>query len=137
VWHHRSDGGDLSRGVLVRGLSGTFGFATRREINLVDVQSYSPAGNLLAAAKTMEQGEVAVLVVLVLWGPLNVGGIFEHRAWALASELLRLPVTGIALALALSGAAWHGVWFFGLVAVVTGFLFCLLWRRGEFERAGS
>ena len=78
-----------------------------------------------------------MLVVMVLWGLLNVGGIFEQRPWAMASELLRLPATGVALALALPGAAWSGVLVLGLAVVGTGLLFWLLWRRAELERAGS
>ena len=93
---------------------------------------------LLAAGGTMGRGEVAVLVLVVLWGLLNVGGIFERRPWAMASELLRLPVTGVALGLALPGAAWwRGVLLLGLAVVGTGLLFWLLWRRGQVERAGS
>ena len=62
---------------------------------------------LLAAGGTMGRGEVAVLVVMVLWGLLDVGGIFEHRAWALASELLRLPVTAVLLAAGLPEGGWR------------------------------
>ena len=56
------------------------------------------AVGLLAAGRSLARGELVVAAVLVLWALLNIGGIFDHRRWALPSELLRLPVTAAALA---------------------------------------
>jgi sterol desaturase/sphingolipid hydroxylase (fatty acid hydroxylase superfamily) len=53
---------------------------------------------LLAIGESMARRELAIDVALVLWALLNVGGIFDHRRWALPSELLRLPVSAAMLA---------------------------------------
>ena len=58
----------------------------------------SLAVGLLAAGKSLPRASSSLLAVLVLWGVLNIGGIFDHRRWALPSELVRLPVTAAALA---------------------------------------
>ena len=69
-------------------------------------------GGLAPGGRTAGGGQVAWPAaswprsrVLVLWALLNIGGIFDHRRWALPSELLRLPVTAAALGRALTGAA--------------------------------
>ena len=54
---------------------------------------------------SLPRGEVAVGVGLVLWALLNLGGIFEQRTWALASEFARLPVTAVLLAAKLPAGA--------------------------------
>ncbi len=95
------------------------------------------AVGLLAAGKTMGGGELAALAVLVLWALLDVGGLFERRPWALPSELVRLPVTAVALAIRVPASSWRGAVLSGLVLVVVGLALCLLWHRGEFEGGGS
>ena len=85
----------------------------------------------------MGGGELAVFAALVLWALLNVGGVFEHRRWALPSELMRLPVTAGLLATRLAESSWRGLALWGLVLVVMGLALCLLWHRGEFEGARS
>jgi hypothetical protein len=88
---------------------------------------------LLAAGKTMGGGELAVLVLLMLWALLNVGGIFEHRRWAFSSELLRLPVTAAVLAVALPANSWHGPLQAGLALSAAGLALWLFRHRGELE----
>src|SRR4029077_19864800 len=64
------------------------------------------AVGLLAAGTSLPRGELVVAAVLVLWALLNIGGIFDHRRWALPSELLRLPVTAATLAARLPDGSW-------------------------------
>jgi prepilin signal peptidase PulO-like enzyme (type II secretory pathway) len=59
------------------------------------------AFGLIAVGQTLPRRELVILAVLVLWGVLNIGGIFDRRRWALPSELARLPVTAAALAFTL------------------------------------
>jgi alkylglycerol monooxygenase len=58
----------------------------------------SLAFGLLALGQSLPRHELVLLAMLVLWGVLNVGGIFDRRRWALPSELARLPATAAALA---------------------------------------
>ena len=72
----------------------------------------------------------------MLWALLNLGGIFENRLWAFASELLRLPVTAILLAAKVPAGAWLTFTRAGLaVAVVVSVAFPALLspqeRRGR------
>jgi hypothetical protein len=53
---------------------------------------------LLAAEGSLQLTRLVAAAVLVSWALLNVGGIFDHRRWALPSELIRLPITAFALA---------------------------------------
>jgi hypothetical protein len=85
---------------------------------------------LMAAGEGPMGVEVAVGVALVLWAMLDFGGIFEHRRWALFSELARLPVTAAALATRLPEAPWRLPAGAGLAtAVVTSWLCLLAYRR--------
>ena len=54
---------------------------------------------LMAEGESLPRGELVAGAVLVLWALLDLGGIFDHRRWALPSELLRLPVTAAAAGL--------------------------------------
>jgi hypothetical protein len=56
------------------------------------------AVGLLAVSKSLPRGDLVVAAALVLWALMNIGGIFDHRPWALASELVRLPATAAAAA---------------------------------------
>ncbi len=47
---------------------------------------------LLVARDALSYAQLVVAALLVLWTLLNIGGIFDHRPWALVSELVRLPV---------------------------------------------
>src|SRR5262249_12387022 len=62
---------------------------------------------LMAAGEGPTSVELVIGTVLVLWALLNLGGIFEHRRWALPSELLRLPATAAALAVRLPDSPWR------------------------------
>jgi alkylglycerol monooxygenase len=53
---------------------------------------------LMAGGTSLPGRELIVLAALVLWGVLNIGGIFDRRRWAVPSELARLPITAGALA---------------------------------------
>ena len=73
------------------------------------------AVGLLAAGKSLARGELGDGRRCSCCGRCsNIGGIFDHRRWALPSELLRLPVTAAVLAARLpegvcaapSWAAW-------------------------------
>lgn len=88
------------------------------------------AFGLLAGARSLTQGELIAGVGLVLWALLNLGGIFEYRLWAFASELLRLPVTAIVLATKVPAGDRATLSRAGLaVAVVASLLFLLSYRR--------
>jgi sterol desaturase/sphingolipid hydroxylase (fatty acid hydroxylase superfamily) len=56
---------------------------------------------LMAVGDSLPRRELLFLAVLVMWGLLNIGGMFDRRRWALPSELARLPVTAAGLAFAL------------------------------------
>ena len=91
------------------------------------------AVGLLAAGKSLARGELVVRPVLVLWGLLNIGGIFDHRRWALVSELVRLPVTAAALASKLPTGAWDSLARGGLLLLVVAFWLWLLCYRRQFD----
>jgi len=93
------------------------------------------AVGLLAAGKSLPRGELVVAAVLVLWALLNIGGIFDHRRWALPSELLRLPVTAGALATRLPQGTWLAPAQVGLTLAVVAFWLCLLVYRRQFDGA--
>ena len=87
------------------------------------------AFGLMAAGKSLARGEVIVAAVLVLWALLNIGGIFEHRRWALISELLRIPVTAALFAVRLpDGSSFLAVQAGLAMAVVALWLFLLIYR---------
>jgi alkylglycerol monooxygenase len=85
----------------------------------------------LANGKSMAGRELVALALLVLWALLDIGGIFERRAWALRSELLRLPVTAVVLAIGLPDGPWHLHAQACLAVSVAGLVLWLLWNRGE------
>jgi alkylglycerol monooxygenase len=93
------------------------------------------AVGLLMGATTLPRGEVVVGVGLVLWALLNLGGIFEQRPWAFASELGRLPVTALLLSGKLpAGPSLIPAQAALATAVVMSWL-CLLRYRREFQVA--
>ena len=49
-------------------------------------------GLLVTRRYALLHAQLVVAALLVLWTLLNIGGIFDHRPWALVSELVRLPV---------------------------------------------
>jgi alkylglycerol monooxygenase len=93
------------------------------------------AVSLLAAGKSLARGELAAASVLVLWGLLNIGGIFDHRRWALPSELLRLPVTAAALASKLPPGAWDALARGGLALLAVALWLWILCYRRQFDGA--
>jgi hypothetical protein len=90
------------------------------------------AVGLMAAGRTMAGGELTALVLLVLWAMLNIGGILDHRKWALRSELLRLPVTAAVLATRLPEGSWRVPVLGGLAIALPAMGLFLWWHRGEF-----
>jgi sterol desaturase/sphingolipid hydroxylase (fatty acid hydroxylase superfamily) len=90
---------------------------------------------LMAAGKSLPRGELVVGALLVLWALLNLGGIFDHRRWALASELARLPLTVALLAARLPDASWRVPAQIGLVLAVVASWLCLLAYRRQFDGA--
>jgi hypothetical protein len=73
--------------------------------------------------------------VAVLWALLNIGGIFDHRRWALYSELLRLPAMAALVGSRLPVGSWLGAANAGLaMAVVALWLFVLRYRH-QFDAA--
>jgi alkylglycerol monooxygenase len=90
---------------------------------------------LLAAGGSLPRGALVVAVVLVLWALLDIGGIFDHRPWALPSELLRLPVTAALLASRLPDGSWHAPAQAGLALVVVAMWCYLLSYRRQFDGA--
>src|SRR5262249_45828917 len=87
---------------------------------------------LMAMSKSLPFGEKALAVGLVLWALLNIGGVFDHRRWALCSELVRLPVTAAVLAARLPEALWTGPVRAGLGAAVVTLCGFLLSYRSHF-----
>lgn len=93
------------------------------------------AVGLLVAGKSLRPHELVVLAALVLWAVLNIGGIFDHRRWALPSELVRLPATAAVLATLLADGSWRVPAQASLaLAVAALWLFLLTYRR-EFDGA--
>jgi alkylglycerol monooxygenase len=90
---------------------------------------------LMAEGKSLPRGELAMGALLVLWALLNLGGIFDHRRWALASELARLPLTAALLASRLPDASWRAPAQIGLVLAVVASWLCLLVYRRQFDGA--
>ncbi len=93
------------------------------------------AVGLLAGGRSLARSELVAATVLVLWGLLNIGGIFDHRPWALPSELLRLPVTAVALASKLPAGPWFGPAQFGVALLVVALWLWLLCYRRQFDGA--
>jgi alkylglycerol monooxygenase len=93
------------------------------------------AFGLMAAGKSLARGEVIVAAVLVLWALLNIGGIFEHRGWALISELLRIPVTAALLGVKLPDGSWLLTAQAGLAMAVAAIWLFLLSHRHHFDVA--
>jgi hypothetical protein len=93
------------------------------------------AFGLIAAGKSLARGEVIVAAVLVLWALLNIGGIFEHRRWALISELLRIPVTAALVAVKLPDGSWLLTAQAGLAMAVAAIWLFLLSHRHHFDAA--
>jgi sterol desaturase/sphingolipid hydroxylase (fatty acid hydroxylase superfamily) len=88
---------------------------------------------LMAAGEEPARAEVVVGAALVLWALLNLGGIFEHRRWALPSEWLRLPATAAALATRLPEVPWRLSALAGLALVVAASWLVLLAYRRQFD----
>jgi sterol desaturase/sphingolipid hydroxylase (fatty acid hydroxylase superfamily) len=97
--------------------------------------------NLLATAGSRRGGELVVPAGLVLWALLDLGGIFDHRRWALPAELLRLPATAAWLAARLPEDPLLAPAQAGLaLAVATSWLWLLAYHRqfhGEPQLPGS
>jgi hypothetical protein len=88
---------------------------------------------LLAGATSLPRGELLAGISLVLWALLNLGGIFEQRPWALASEFVRLPVTAVLLGARLPAGPWLLPAQAGLAAAVVVSWLCILAYRREFR----
>jgi hypothetical protein len=90
---------------------------------------------LMAAADSLSRAEAAAGAVLVLWALLNLGGIFDHRRWALVSECLRLPATAVAVGSRLPDAPWRWPALAGLALAVAASWLCLTVHRRVFDGA--
>jgi hypothetical protein len=90
---------------------------------------------LMGAGESIPRVQAAAVASLVLWALLNLGGIFDHRRWALPSELLRLPATAAALALRLPDVPWRSPAQTALAMAVVASWLCLLAYRREFDGA--
>ena len=88
---------------------------------------------LLAVAKSLSRGELVLPAARALWALLNIGGILDHRRWALPSELLRLPVSAAVLAAWLPGGPWLVPAQASLALVVAASWLCLLSYRRQFD----
>jgi hypothetical protein len=64
---------------------------------------------------------------------MNLGGIFDHRRWALPSEVLRLPATAAVVAARLPGEPWRLPLLAGLSLAVAASWLCLLAYRRQFH----
>jgi sterol desaturase/sphingolipid hydroxylase (fatty acid hydroxylase superfamily) len=93
------------------------------------------AVSLLVADRSLTRIELVIPAALVLWALVNIGGILDHRGWALLSELLRLPATAVALAAWMPDAAWRPPALGGLVLAVTGFWLYVFTYRRQFDNA--
>jgi hypothetical protein len=90
---------------------------------------------LLAAENSWARGELFVAAALVLWALLDIGGIFDHRRWALPSEIIRLPVTAVLLAAKLPESSWRAPAQWGVAAAVVAMWIYLFDRRRQFDDA--
>jgi alkylglycerol monooxygenase len=88
---------------------------------------------LLATARSLSRGELVLPAALVLWSLLNIGGIHDHRRWALPSELLRLPVMAGILAAWLPDRPWLAPAQASLALAVAASWLCLLIYRRQFD----
>src|SRR5262249_45844948 len=79
--------------------------------------------------------ELAVAAVLVLWALFNIGGIFDHRRWALPSELVRLPVSAALVAEQLPLGPWRLPALAALALLVIALALFLLAFRRQFDGA--
>jgi hypothetical protein len=93
------------------------------------------AVGLLAANRSLPRGLLVVAGALVLWALLDIGGMFDHRPWALPSEIVRLPVTAALLAAWLPAGSWRTPAQWGLALAVLGMWFFLLKHRRQFDGA--
>jgi sterol desaturase/sphingolipid hydroxylase (fatty acid hydroxylase superfamily) len=93
------------------------------------------AVGLMAAADGLPRIQSVAGAVLVLWSLLNLGGIFDHRRWALPSELLRLPATAAAVASRVPDVPWRTPAMAALATAVIASWLCLLAYRREFHGA--
>jgi hypothetical protein len=92
---------------------------------------------LLAMARSFSRGELVLPATLVLWALLNIGGILDHRRWALPSEVLRLPVTAATVAGWLPTGPWLAPTQALLALAVAVSWLCLLIYRGQFDGASQ
>jgi hypothetical protein len=90
---------------------------------------------LMAAADSLPRAEVAGGAMLVLWALMNLGGIFDHRRWALLSESLRLPATAVAVGARLPDVSWRTPVLAGLALAVVASWLCLLPHYRLFDGA--
>src|SRR5262249_40495604 len=74
--------------------------------------------SLMAASEALPLGWLVAGAALVLWALMNLGGIFDHRRWALPSEVLRLPTTAAVVAARLPGEPWRSPLLAGLSLAV-------------------
>ncbi len=88
---------------------------------------------LMATGGSIPRVELALGAGLVLWGLLNLGGIFDHRRWAFPSELVRLPVTAAMLAARLPDRSWSVIAQGGPILAVLASWICLLAYRRQFD----
>ena len=110
-----------------------------RELNVYALAQFVAAlllaFGLLAFDTSLARGDLIVAAVLVLWALLNIGGIFEHRRWALISEFFRLPVTATLLALKLPDGSWLVAVQAVLALAVVALWLVLLSHRHQFDAA--
>jgi sterol desaturase/sphingolipid hydroxylase (fatty acid hydroxylase superfamily) len=90
---------------------------------------------LMAAAESLPRAEVVVGAILVLWALMNLGGIFDHRRWALVSEWLRLPTTAAAVGARLPDVPWRLPMLMGLALTVAASWLCLIAHRRLYDGA--
>jgi hypothetical protein len=88
---------------------------------------------LLATEGSLQPTRLVATAMLVLWALLGIGGIFDHRRWALPSELIRLPITAFALAAVLPEGPWLMPVRATLVLTVVGMWLFLVRYRSEFD----
>jgi alkylglycerol monooxygenase len=93
------------------------------------------AFGVLAAGQSIPRGDLVMAAILVLWALLDIGGIFDHRRWALHSEFLRLPVTAVLVASRLPQGSWLWVAQAALAVTVVAIWLFLVTYRQEFDSA--